>query len=96
MDFIVHLPPCKGKKVIWVVVDMLSKYSHFIALSHLYSASMVAQLFVDHIFKLHGMPNSIVSDRDPVFFLSKFWKEFFKLQGSSLCFSSSYQPQLDG
>ncbi|KAM1133241.1 hypothetical protein ACFX19_043220 [Malus domestica] len=95
MDFIVGLPPCKGKTVIWVVIDRLSKYAHFLAIAHPYSATMIAQLFVDHIFKLHGMPNSIISDRDPVF-MSKFWKEFFTIQGSKLCFSSSYHPQTNG
>ncbi|KAM2118243.1 hypothetical protein ACFX1R_011686 [Malus domestica] len=95
MDFIVGLPSCKGKSVIWVVVDRLSKYTHFIAMSHPYTASSVAQLFVEHIFKLHGMPNSIVSDRDPVF-TSAFWKELFKLQDSKLCMSSGYHPQSDG
>lgn len=89
------LPSCQGKTVIWVVVDRLSKYAHFLAIAHPDSASMIAQMFVDHIFKLHGMPNSIVSDRDPVF-MSKFWKEFFTLQGSKLCFSSGYHPQIDG
>lgn len=95
MDFITNLPPCKGKMVIWVVVDKLSKYAHFIALSHPYTAFIVALHFVDNIFKLHRMPQSIVSDQDPVF-ISKFWKEFFKLQGSELCFSSGYRPQTDG
>lgn len=95
MDFIVNLPPYKGKSVIWVEIDRLSKYAHFTALSHPYVASMVVQLFVGNIFKLHGMPESITSDRDPVF-LSKFWKEFFHLQGSSLCYSSGYHPQSDG
>ncbi|KAM1291076.1 hypothetical protein ACFX2H_018035 [Malus domestica] len=95
MNFIVGLPNCKGKSVIWVIVDRLSKYAHFIAMSHPYTASSVAQLFVEHIFKLHGMPNSIMSDRDPVF-TSAFWKELFKLQNSSLCMSSGYHPQSDG
>lgn len=95
MDLIVGLPPCKGKSVIWVVIDRFSKYAYFIALSHPYSASIVAQNFIDHIFKLHGMPRSIISDKDPVF-LSKFQKEFFQLQGFALCFSSGYHPQTDG
>lgn len=94
-DFIVGLPPCKGKSVIWVVVDRLSKYSHFLAFSHPYTAVSMANLFVEHILKLHGMPTSIVLDRHPIF-MSKFWKEFFTLQGSNLCFSLGYHPQTDG
>lgn len=50
-----------------MVVDRLSKYAHFMALSHPYTVAAVAQLFVDCVFKLHGMPSSIVGDRDPVF-----------------------------
>ncbi|KAI5343165.1 hypothetical protein L3X38_011041 [Prunus dulcis] len=95
MDFIVGLPPCQGKYVIFVVVDRLSKYAHFIALSHPYSAATIAQLFMDHVFKLHGMPSSIVCDRDPVF-VSDFWKEFFKLHDVALRMSSGYHPQTDG
>lgn len=64
IDFITTLPSYKGKTVIWVVVDRLSKYAHFTTLNHPYTASLVAQLFVDNIFKLHGMPHSIVSDRN--------------------------------
>ncbi|CAL8174703.1 unnamed protein product [Prunus armeniaca] len=67
MDFIVGLPPCKGKKIIFVVVDRLSKYAHFIALHHPYTSAVVAQAFVDNMFKLHGMPTSIISDCDPMF-----------------------------
>ncbi|KAM1208522.1 hypothetical protein ACFX13_014533 [Malus domestica] len=59
MDFIVGLPSCKGKTVIFVVVDRLTKYAHFLALAHPYIAVIVAQLFVDNIFKLHGMPSTI-------------------------------------
>lgn len=95
MDFIIGLPPCRGKTIIWVIVDHLSKYAHFTALTHPYSTSIVAQLFIDNVFKLHGMPNYIVSDNDPVF-MSKFWKEFFLLQGSELCFSYGYHSQTDG
>ncbi|CAL2271884.1 unnamed protein product [Prunus armeniaca] len=93
--FIVGLPPCQEKSVIFVVVDRLSKYAYFIALSHPYSAATIAQLFVDHVFKLHGMPSSIVCDRDPVF-VSDFWKEFFKLHDVALRMNSGYHPQTDG
>ena len=64
MDFITGLPNCQGKSVILVVVDRLSKYTQFMALSHPYSATSVAQLFIENVFKLQGMPLSIVCDRD--------------------------------
>jgi hypothetical protein len=67
MDFVDGLPNSQGKSVIYVVVDRLSKYIHFVALKHLYSAITVAQEFFEHIFKFHGMPTSIVYDRDPTF-----------------------------
>lgn len=95
MDFIKGLPKAAGKEVIYVVVDRLSKAAHFMPLKHPYSALDVAQLFMDGIFRLHGMPKTIVSDRDPVF-VSKFWKELFKLQKVSLLTSSAYHPQTDG
>jgi hypothetical protein len=83
MDFIVGLPREGNKSVIMVVVDRLSKYAHFCALPHPFTPTMVAQVFIDHIFKLHGMPTSIVSDRDPTF-TNTFWKELFKLQGTQV------------
>ncbi|KAL9409853.1 hypothetical protein AB3S75_048140 [Citrus x aurantiifolia] len=67
MDFIDGLPPSKGKTSIFVVVDRLSKYAHFSALSHPYTAALVAKIFVQDVAKLHGMPHTIVSDRDPIF-----------------------------
>lgn len=65
MDFIERLPKSKEKTVIWVVVDRLSKYAHFFALAHPYTTSELAVLFMEHLLKLHGMPEDIVSDRDP-------------------------------
>lgn len=67
MDFIEGLPKSRGKDVILVVVDRLTKYAHFIPLSHPYSVQQVVQLFMEHIFKLHGMPVVIVTDRDRIF-----------------------------
>ena len=78
-----------------VIVDRLSKYAHFLTLSHPYSALTVAQLFFDNIYRLHGLPNSIVSDRDKIF-ISRFWQELFKLSGTQLKLSTSYHPRTDG
>jgi hypothetical protein len=95
MDFIEGLPLSHEYSVILVVMDRLTKYGHFIPLSHPYTASKVAQLFLSNVLKLHGMPTTIVSDRDPVF-TSLFWRELFHLQGISFAFSSTYHPQSDG
>jgi hypothetical protein len=95
MDFITGLPKSGNKSVIMVVVDRLSKYAHFCALQHPFTTSTVAQLFMDQVFKLHGMPHSIVSDRDPTF-TNNFWQELFKLQGTQLHLNTTYHPQTDG
>ena len=78
-----------------VVVDRLSKYSHFMPVSHPYTAVSIAHIFFENIFKLHGMPRTIVCDRD-VTFTSGFWTELFRLNGTSFNFSSAYHPQTDG
>lgn len=95
MDFIEGLPRSGHVDCIMVVVDKFSKFGHFIPLLHPYSASKVAQLFLDNIFRLHRMPTHIISDRDPIF-TSLFWKEFFKLAQTTLRMSSAYHPQSDG
>ncbi|KAL2226249.1 UNVERIFIED_CONTAM: Transposon Ty3-G Gag-Pol polyprotein [Sesamum indicum] len=95
MDFIEGLPNSDGKDSILVVVDRLTKYSHFLALKHPYTATSIAKVFFDNIYKLHGLPVSIISNRDKVL-PSRFWKELFTLSGVSLDMSSSYHPQTDG
>ena len=91
MDFIKGLPKSYGTEVILVVVDRLTKCAHFLALSHLFTAITMAQLFLDHVFKLHGMPNSIVSDKDKVF-MSQFWQELFRRFDTQLKLFTAYHP----
>lgn len=91
MDFIDRLPKVGGKSVVLTVVDRFSKYSHFIALGHPYSAASVAKAFFDEIVKLHGLPCSIVSDRDTIF-TSLFCTELFRLAGVKLHMSSAFHP----
>ncbi|KAH0747800.1 hypothetical protein KY290_027032 [Solanum tuberosum] len=83
LDFIVGLPKSGGFDTILVVVDHLSKYSHFIPLSHPYTAKIVAKIFCKEIVRLHGIPRSILSNRD-VIFLSAFWQELFRLSQTRL------------
>lgn len=91
MDFVKGLPKSEKKNIILVIIDRYSKYGHFLGLSHPYSATTVTRIFLYRIYKLHGLPDSIVTDKDHVF-TSLFWKELFKLMGTNLDMSSSYHP----
>lgn len=76
-------------------MDRLTKYAHFLALSHPYTAQTLATVFLQEIHKLHGLPDSIISDRDAAF-TSEFWREFFKILGTQLHMNTAYHPQSDG
>ncbi|KAJ9507876.1 hypothetical protein QJQ45_021195 [Haematococcus lacustris] len=96
MDFIGPLPATpRGHTMIFTIVDKLSKMIHLIPTTTTATAQDTARLFFDHIFKHHGLPEAIVSDRDPKF-TSDFWTSLFHLTGTRLLLSSAYHPQTDG
>ncbi|TYK21249.1 ty3-gypsy retrotransposon protein [Cucumis melo var. makuwa] len=96
MDFITELPKTlKGYTVIWVVVDRLTKSAHFVPGKSTYTANKWGQLYMTEIVRLHGVPVSIVSDRDARF-TSKFWKGLQLALSTRLDFSKAFHPQTDG
>ncbi|KAL0554375.1 hypothetical protein IC582_008294 [Cucumis melo] len=96
MDFITGLfKTLKGYTVIWVVVDRLTKSAHFVPGKFTYTASKWGQLYMTEIVRLHGVPVSIISDRDARF-TSKFWKGLQLALGTRLDFSTTFHPQTDG
>jgi hypothetical protein len=95
LDFVEALPCVGGKSVILTVVDRFSKYCHFIPLAHPYSDESVAQAFFADIVHLHGVPQSMVSDRDPIF-TSTFWQKLMQLMGTKLHMMTAFHPQSDG
>ena len=94
-DLLTDLPSSEGSTAIAVFVDRLSKMVHFAPCTKEVTAQQYARLFVDHIFRYHGMPEVIISDRDPRF-TSVFWKQLFHILGTELRFSTAHHPQTDG
>lgn len=95
LDFIEGLPKSATFTCILVAVDKFSKYSHFVPLAHPFTAMDVAEAYMQFIHKLHGLPQSLISDRDRIF-TSTLWTTLFRLAGTQLRMSSSYHPQTDG
>ena len=96
MDFAFGLPRTRRQHdSIWVIVDRLTKSSHFLPVSNDDPLNKLAQLYVEEIVRLHGVPISIVSDRDPRF-TSRFWSSLQNAMGIRLHFSTAFHPQIDG
>ena len=96
MDFIVELPKSRlGFDAITVFVDRLSKMAHFVPCHTASSAPQIAELFMSSVFHAHGLPSSIVSDRDPCF-TGHFWKALWKHLNTSLDMSTAFHLQTDG
>ena len=96
MDFVIGLPRTQRQyDAIWVIVDRLTKSAHFLPVNVEDSLEKLAKLYVDEIVRLHGVPVSIVSDRDPRF-TSRFWPSLQTVLGTRLHFSTTFHPQTDG
>lgn len=96
MDLIVHLPQTpRGFDAIVTFTDRFSKMVHFVPTQTTVTAPTLAKLAFDHVFRYHGLPKTIVSDRDPRF-ISLFWQALFKITGTKLAMSTAYHPQTDG
>ena len=96
MDFVTHLPQTPWRHdAVWVIVDRLTKSAHFLAVRMTFTLEEFCRLYIRAIVRLHGVPVSIVSDRDPRF-MAHFWKSFQKTKGTRLMMSTSFYPQIDG
>ena len=96
MDFVTHLPQTSWKNdAVWVIVDRLTKSTHFLAVRMTFTLEEFCMLYIREIVRLHGVPVSIVSDRDPRF-TAQFWKSFQKAMGTQLSMSTAFHPQTNG
>ena len=95
MDFITDLPECNGKNAFFTVVDRMTKMAHFIPTTTEVTAWETAKLFLQEVYRLHGLPKSIISDRDPRF-TSKFWTSIMDALEVKLRMSTAFHPQTDG
>ena len=96
MDFVTHLPRTpQGHDVVWVIVDQLTKSAHFLTVQMTFTLKRFCQLYIREIVRLHGVPVSIMSDRDPRF-TTHFWKSFKKAMGTRLTMSTTFHPQTYG
>jgi len=95
VDFVVELPESFGHDAIMTVMDSISKRVHFVLTHTTVTAEGAARLFLHHVWKLHGLPKCVVSDRRPQF-VALFTKELYRLLGVQLSSSTAWHPQTDG
>ena len=95
MDFIFDLPPSNTFDCICVIIDRFSKMAHFVLCKKTIIGEDTAKLFIDNIYRYHGLPDDIVSDRGPQF-VSKFWQFLFKILHIEIKLSLTFHPQTDG
>jgi len=95
VDFVVELPESSGHNAVITVVDAVSKRVHFILTHTMVTAERAAQLFLHYVWKLHGLPKRVVSDRRPQF-IALFTKELYRLLGIQISSSTAWYPQMDG
>ena len=96
MDFVTHLPHTSQKHdAVWVIVDQITKSIHFLALRMTFTLEEFCRLYLREIVRLHGVPISIVLDRDPRF-MAQLWKCFQKFMGTQLSMSTAFHPHTDG
>ena len=95
MEFITDLPPSKSFDCIFVVVNRLTKITHFVPCKKTSSSEDTARLFLDNVYRYHGLPDDIVSDCGTEF-VSKFWRSLFEMLKVDMKLSSAFHPQTDG
>ncbi len=96
MDFVMGLLRTqKSHDAVWVIVDRLTKFAHFLLIWMDYSLEKLVKLYINEIVRLHGVPVSIISDRNPRF-TSRFWGRLQRALGTRLNFSTAFHPQTDG
>ena len=96
MDLITKLPKTpRNYDAIWVIVDRLTKSAHFITIQERFSSENLADIYVREVVSRHGVPVTVISDKD-TWFTSRFWGKFYEDLGTKLQFSTTYDPQTDG
>ena len=96
MDFVYGFPrTARGHNAVWVIVDRLTKSAHFLGMKTTDTTETLSQLYIREIVRLHGIPLSIVSDRDSRF-VARFWQSLQQAMGTELRFSTAFHPQMNG